>query len=34
MPLIPTLVRQRQENLCEFQASLVYIVNSKSVRAT
>jgi hypothetical protein len=26
-PLIPALRRQRQEDLCEFQASLDYIVN-------
>ena len=26
MPLIPTLERQRQADLCEFVASLVYII--------
>ena len=33
MPLIPTLGRQRQGDLCEFKASLVYIVHSKPVKA-
>ena len=28
MPLIPALGKQRQVVLCEFQASLVYIVSS------
>ena len=32
-PLIPALVRQRQVDLCEFKASLVYRANSKTVRA-
>ena len=30
MPLIPVLRRQRQEDLCEFEASLVYIVSSRT----
>ena len=30
MPLIPTLGRQRQVDLCEFEASLVYIVSSRT----
>ena len=29
MPLIPALGRQRQVDLCEFEARLVYRVNSK-----
>jgi hypothetical protein len=28
MPLIPILERQRQADLCEFKASLVYTVNT------
>ena len=32
-PLIPVLERHRQMNLCEFETSLVYIVNSRTVRA-
>ena len=28
MPLIPALRRQRQEDLCEFEARLVYRVSS------
>jgi hypothetical protein len=32
--LIPALRRQRQVYLCEFKASLVYIVNSRTARAT
>ena len=31
MPLIPALQRQRQVDLCEFQASLVYKVSSRAV---
>ena len=31
--LIPALGRLRQEDLCEFKASLVYIVSSKTARA-
>jgi hypothetical protein len=34
MPLIPSLGRQRQADLCEFKASLVYRVSSRTVRAT
>lgn len=30
--LIGTLRKQRQGNLCEFKASLVYIINSKRAR--
>ena len=33
MPLIPTLRRQRQVNLCEFESSLVYIDSSRIARA-
>lgn len=33
MPLIPVYERLRQANLCEFQASLVYIVNSRKAKA-
>ena len=29
MPLIPALGRQRQEDLCELEASLVYRANSR-----
>jgi hypothetical protein len=32
MPLIPTLRRQRQEDFCEFKASLVYRVSSRIAR--
>lgn len=34
MPLIPALVRQRQEDLSQFKASLVYIGNSGIARTT
>jgi hypothetical protein len=34
MPLTTVLVRQRQEDLCEFEASLVYKVSSRTARAT
>jgi hypothetical protein len=34
MPLILALRRQSQADLCEFKASLVYRVSSKTVRAT
>jgi hypothetical protein len=34
MPLIPVLKRQRQADLCEFKASLVYRVNFRTARAT
>ena len=33
-PLIPAPGRQRQVELCEFQASLVYRVGSKTARVT
>ena len=33
MPLIPALGRQRQADLCEFKASLVYIGNSRRAKA-
>ena len=29
MPLIPALQRQRQADLCEFEASLIYRVSSR-----
>ena len=34
MPLIPVLRRQRQVDLCEFEANLVYSTSSMTVRAT
>jgi len=34
MPLIPEFGRERQEDFYEFEASLVYEVNSKTVKAT
>jgi hypothetical protein len=34
MPLNPALSRQRQADLCEFKASLVYRVSSRTVRTT
>ena len=33
MPLISTLRRQRQADLCEFELSLVYMVSSRRFRA-
>ena len=33
MPLIPALRRQRQEDLCELEISLVYRVSSRMVKA-
>ena len=33
MPLIPALGRQRQVDLCEFKASLVYRASSRTARA-
>ena len=33
-PLIPALSRQRQVNLYEFEASLAYIVSSRTARDT
>ena len=32
MPLMPALVRQKWEDLCEFEANLVYIVSSRTNR--
>ena len=32
--LIPTLRRQKSEDICEFKAGLVHIVSSRSVRLT
>jgi hypothetical protein len=34
MPLIPALGRQRQVDLDEFEASLVYRMSSRTARAT
>ena len=34
MSLIPVLRRQRQADFCEFEASLIYRVSSRTVRAT
>ena len=34
MPLIQALRRQRQADLCEFKASLVYTMSSRTARAT
>jgi hypothetical protein len=34
MSLIPVLGRQRQVDLCEFEASLLYRMSSKTVRTT
>jgi hypothetical protein len=34
MPLIPALGRQRQADLCELEASLVYRVSSRTARDT
>jgi hypothetical protein len=34
MSLIPALGKQRQVDLCEFEASLVYRVSSRTARAT
>ena len=34
MPLISALGRQKQADLCEFKASLVYIVSSRTARAS
>ena len=33
MPLIPALEKQRQEDLCEFEARLIYRTNSMIARA-
>ena len=32
--LIPALKRQRQVDLCEFEVSMVYIMGSRTVKAT
>ena len=34
MPLIPAFGRQKQVDLCEFKASLIYTMNSRTARAT
>jgi hypothetical protein len=34
MPLIPALRRLRQVDLCEFEASMIYIASSKIARTT
>jgi hypothetical protein len=34
MPLIPELGRQKQANLCELEASLVYRASSRTAKAT
>lgn len=34
MPFMPALERERQEKLCELEVSLVYIVSSRTARAT
>jgi hypothetical protein len=34
MSIIPVLGRQRQTDFCEFKASLIYRVSSRTVRAT
>jgi hypothetical protein len=34
MPLIPALLRQKQEDICEFKASLVYKMGSSTARDT
>lgn len=34
MPLIPMLMRQRQEDLCQLKASLVYTGSFRTVRIT
>lgn len=34
MPVIPALERQRQMELCKFKARLVYIVSSRTTKAT
>jgi hypothetical protein len=33
MPLVPALGRQRQVDICEFKASLIYIESSRLARA-
>lgn len=32
MPLVPTLLRQRQEDLCNFEIRLIYIVSLRIAR--
>jgi hypothetical protein len=34
MALIPALLQQRQADLCEFEASLIYRVSFRTVKAT
>ena len=34
MPLILVLRRQKQTDFCEFKTSLVYVVNSRTAKAT
>ena len=34
MPLVPVLGRQRQADLCEFEANPVYVVSFRTARAT
>jgi hypothetical protein len=34
LPLIPALGRQRHVDLCEFKASLIYRVSSRTAKAT
>ena len=34
MPLIPALGRQRQADVCEYEASLVYRASSRTIKAT
>ena len=34
MPLVPALRRQRQVNVCDFKASLVYRASSRTTRDT
>jgi hypothetical protein len=34
MPVILALQRQRQEDICEFEASLVYRASSRTARTT
>lgn len=34
MPFIPALERQKQQDLCQFNANLVYRVNSRVAKAT
>jgi hypothetical protein len=34
MPLIPELRRQMQEDLCEFEASIIYVSSSRTASLT